>query len=463
MSDVVVIGAGPAGLMTALGVAQRGHSCTVLEALPVVGGMAGSFAVAGQRVDYGSHRLHPATSPTRLKLLKSLLGSDLQVRPRNGRIRLQGRWINFPLRAVDMVRNLPPRFALRAMTDVASGPVRRRVHNASDSFESEVTRRLGAAVAREFYVPYARKLYGVEASELDRELARRRVFASGAGTILRRIVRASRPQGRTFLYPRLGYGQISEALAAAATGAGADLRLNSAVNSVKVTGKGVEVRAAHIVRADLVFSTMPLPALASVLSQRALPPSIKSALKRCRNRAMVLAYLVVNRPKFTSFDAHYFPGGETVVSRLSEPKNYRDGEDPRNHTVLCAEIPCWRNDSLWQSSDQRISRLVVDGIRACGLPLVDPSSVTVRRLPSVYPVYEIATANDRANLDRWIRELAPQGVVVLGRQGLGVPDNLHHVLAMAEAAASSTGDDGTFDHFGWAQSLDGFASHVVED
>ena len=62
-SRVVILGAGPAGLGAALGLARRGFTVDVLEQAAQVGGNAGSFELAGLRVDFGSHRLHPATAP----------------------------------------------------------------------------------------------------------------------------------------------------------------------------------------------------------------------------------------------------------------------------------------------------------------------------------------------------------------------------------------------------------------
>ena len=96
MSRLGVIGAGPAGLAAALAAAEAGHEVVVFEAGETVGGMAGSFDVAGLRVDYGSHRLHAGTDPAFLRRLTDLLGDDLQARERNGRIRLRDRWVAFP-------------------------------------------------------------------------------------------------------------------------------------------------------------------------------------------------------------------------------------------------------------------------------------------------------------------------------------------------------------------------------
>ncbi|HAI64150.1 MAG TPA: FAD-dependent oxidoreductase, partial [Acidimicrobiaceae bacterium] len=104
---MAVIGAGPAGLLAALETAEAGHDVVLFEASGQVGGMSASFEVAGQRVDYGSHRLHPATDPDLMALIRNLLGDDLQTRIRNGRIRLEDRWVSFPLQPGPMVKELP--------------------------------------------------------------------------------------------------------------------------------------------------------------------------------------------------------------------------------------------------------------------------------------------------------------------------------------------------------------------
>lgn len=484
MAEVVVIGAGPAGLCAALDAAEAGHRCTLVEASASVGGMAGSFEFAGQRVDYGSHRLHAAIAPRLLERFRTLLGSDLQVRPRNGRIRLRGRWVGFPLRAGNLITKLPPSFGLRVATDLATGPLRRAE---GTSFESEIRTRLGPTVAREFYGPYARKLYGVEASDLDAELAHRRVSASSGTDILRRVIRAARPTGRQFLYPRRGYGQLSEALADAAVRAGVDLRLNTPATRITLdadrTTVTIEQREgtastttadpdaaptvgrspdSAVLEADAVLSTMPVPILADIV-RPAPPTEFTTALARCRTRAMLLVYLAIPRDQYTPFDAHYFPETDTRVARLSEPKNYRVGDDPADQTVLCAEIACWPHDDLWHSDDGALAELVIDDLERSGLPPPDPSMTTVRRLPSVYPVFESATKTGRATVNAWLASLAPTGLLSFGRQGLTVLDNLHHVLDMGTDAASSVTPDGNIDTQGWMESLKSFADHVIED
>lgn len=463
MTEIVVLGAGPAGLMAALEAARAGHRCTVLEASPRVGGMAGSFEVGGQRVDYGSHRLHPATPPPLLALISDLLGPDLQVRPRSGRIHLGGRWVGFPLRAMNLVRTLPPSLTAALVADSLTGLTGRTATEPSASFHHQVTRQLGRTVADRFYGPFATKLYGVDSRDLSGELARRRVSATSAADIAQRLIRARKPAGRTFYYPRRGYGQISERLAEAAVDAGAVIELQTPAQQVSLGPDRATVITAtapvNTHEAAVVLSTIPVTNLAAI-SDPPPPPEVRAALAGLRTRAMILVYVILDRPRYTDFDAHYIPGPDTTVARLSEPKNYRDGDDPPMTTVLCAEIACWTDDEIWSWDDARLAELVVEDLTRIGLPPVDPAGVETRRLRSVYPVYDIATESARATVDRWHGD---QRLLTLGRQGLRAIDNLHHVLEMGRAAVETIGGDGAIDDDAWRDRLDRFTLHTVED
>jgi protoporphyrinogen oxidase len=460
---IAVIGAGPAGLAAAWRAALGGHEVVVIDRSPVVGGMAGSFEVAGLRVDHGSHRLHPATPPAILDALRGLLGDDLQTRPRHGRIRLLDRWLAFPLRTGDLVRRTPRRFAARAVVDAAVGPLRQP---RADTFGEVVRAGLGPAVLDAFYGPYAHKLWDTDPARLAGELARRRVSASSPADIARRLVRGARPEGRVFLYPRRGFGAIPEAIAGAAVDAGTELRLGCGVTGLRHdTGRGggwtITLDDGATLGAAQVWSTAPLPALGG-MAEPPPPAEALAAAGRLRHRALVLLYLVLDRPRWTEFDAHYFPGPEVVAARVSEPRNYRDDPgQPADRTVLCAEIACWLDDDVWSASDADLAARLAAELAATGLPGPVPVQVESRRLPRVYPVYGPGFTDDLGRLEAWAAGLG--GLITFGRQGLFTPDNTHHALAMGWAAADALGRDGTLDAERWLVARDGFRSFVVED
>lgn len=451
--ELIVLGGGPAGLAAAWWAARTGHSVTLVEQAPFVGGAAASHTVGGLRVDVGSHRLHPSIDPAILAELQELLGEDLQRRPRHGRLRLGDRWVAFPLRGADLVRSLPPGFATAAAWDAATAWARRP---RADTFAEVVRAGLGPTMLRRFYGPYAHKIWGLEPDELSGAQARRRIGANSAGGVLRRVLANRAGEPPWFWYPSGGFGQIAEALADAARAAGADLRLDTPVLGVEITGPGVRVHTPdEPLRAERVWSTIPLPALARMAQA---PATVVEAAGRLRFRSMVIVYLVLDTPAYSEFDAHYLPGDETPVTRVSEPKNYRANPgDPPDRTVLCAELPCQQGDAHWCASEAELGELVCDGLAAVGLPRPSVAEVAVRRLPHAYPISDHGAAEAFGVLDHWADSLRPR-LLTFGRQGLFTHDNTHHALAMAKAAAEMLDDPSR-----WARAREEFARFVVED
>lgn len=467
-TDLLVLGGGPAGLAAAWRAACGGRSVTVLERAEQVGGLTRSFDVAGVRVDHGSHRLHPATPPHLLADLRTLLGDDLQTRRRNGRLRLANSWVGFPLRPTELARALPPGMLARIAAEAAAAPVRRTDQR---SFAGVLRKGLGPTVYDALYAPYAEKLWGLPGDEIDADQAAKRVTADTPWKVAARMLRIGRGQatgsasgqGRIFHYPRRGFGQIVEALAEAASDAGARICVGTQVVQVRASRDGVSVQTSdgQTLEARHAFSTLPLPVLAR-LTIPAPPAEVLADAGRLRFRAMVLVYVVHEGGRWTPYDAHYLPGAQTPLTRISEPANYRDsGDDPADRSVVCAELPCQVGDQTWAAADGELGDLVQDGVRRVDLPPLRRSAVELRRLPHVYPIYEIGYAEYLAACDRWVGALP--NVTSFGRLGLFAHDNTHHALAMAYDAVAALGADGTFDDRAWAAARARFAAHVVED
>jgi protoporphyrinogen oxidase len=458
--DAVVLGGGPAGLAAAWYAARAGRRVALVEQSEQVGGLASSFDVAGVRVDHGSHRLHPSTDADVLEDVRSVLGDELQQRARDGRIRLYDRWVAFPLRAADLVTAVPPAFAARAARDIAAAPV--RVRRGPDTFASRVRAALGTTVATSFYEPYARKLFGVPADELSPELFRRRVGARSGGGIVRRVLSRNPPPG--FWYPAGGFGRIPEAIGSAAVEAGAEVLTGAAATSVRPDADGAVVGLAdgRELCATTVLSTLPAAVTTSLYDGDTVDPGTLKAADQLTYRSALLAYLVVPRRPYTTFDAHYFPEAGVPLTRLSEPSNYRTSPaDPTGHTVLCAEMPGSSDDPWWALDPEAIGRLVSGVLQAQGLPDPAPTEVVVRRVAHVYPVYRLGHEEHQRTLEAWA-DGRPE-LVLFGRQPLFAHDNTHHALAMGRAAAACLGAGGNFDRDHWRSLRDSFRDHVVED
>jgi len=468
---VIILGAGPAGLGAAYRLRRDDQAeVTVLEQHPVVGGNAGSFVIEEQRVDFGSHRLHPSCAPKLLTDIRAFLGAALLDRPRHGRIRLRGQWLHFPLKPLDMLRNVDAGFLLGSARDALTKPF--RAVGPQESFASVLWASLGPTVCRNFYFPYARKIWGVAPEALSAIQARRRVSAASFTRLAKKVVSqlpgVRRPGAGRFFYPREGFGQISEAYADAARQLGASICLGRrVVRAEPPTGARPRWRVtvesgngADTIEGEYVWSTIPLPILGRALSPSA-PAEVLAASERIRYRGMLLIYMTLPVDQFTPYDAHYFPEGAVSITRLSEPKNYAARPDPVGRTTLCAELPADPADPVWEESDAALGKRVAKDLATAGLPVpAPPVAVHVRRLRHAYPIYHIGYEEPFGVLDRWAETL-PQ-FVTFGRQGLFAHDNTHHALYMAYAAADCLTPSG-WDASRWATYRQEFASHVVED
>ena len=370
---IVILGAGPAGLGAAYRLSQlNGFKVTVLEQNSRVGGNAGSFELDGVYVDFGSHRLHPTTNPEVLTDIQGLLAGDLMDRPRHGRIRLRGRWIHFPLKPLDLLLRLPPDFMVGVLSDLTGKLINRNGKTSNnETFASLMEKGLGKTICQDFYFPYAHKIWGVDPQDLSVTQARRRVKNNSLGKMIQKALSALpglKPKGAgRFFYPRKGFGQISEVYYQQAVQQGVVFELGARVKAVNLSsGECQEVQyekdnQLHTLQADHIWSTIPITILARMLNP-APPAELLDAAQRIKYRAMILVYLVLETSQFTEYDAHYFPGSDIAITRLSEPKNYSASKDPLDRTVLCAELPCLVDGEEWQMTDEELGSLVFDAL-----------------------------------------------------------------------------------------------------
>jgi|WetSurMetagenome_2_1015567.scaffolds.fasta_scaffold00768_7 protoporphyrinogen oxidase len=460
---VVILGAGPAGLGAAIGALSRGFSdVTVLEAADAPGGLCRSVRHAGVDFDLGSHRLHPASRGEVLSLVQRLLGGDLLKRPRNGRILLGGRFVAFPPKPLDLVRNLPPGVTAQLLGELAMRPFRRPPGNPAD-FAAAVEAGLGKTLARGFYIPYAKKIWGLDASEISAEQARRRVSAqSPAALVLKMLSRGMRFSGSLegiFYYPRGGFGRIPDAMAREVDLMGGRIVRGARAAGLQArAGGGLDVscegEAGGSFPADIVLSSLAIERLIPIL-RPSVPDPVAECAAGLRRRDMTFLLAGLARPAYTAFDAHYLPGPETEFTRLSEPPNYAGA--PHGSTGLCFEFPCDPGE-VRDSPD--LCSAACSGLRAAGLPDPGRLDAVTAAGEDAYPVYDMGF---RRRLDAVEQELERWPLLSMGRQGLFAHDNFHHAVISGLEAARCVREDGTPDRARWAGCREGFRSQAVVD
>ncbi len=104
---IAVLGGGPAGLTAGYLLAKRNVPVIVFEATDQVGGIAKTEVRDGFRFDLGGHRFFTKSKEVN-DLWHEVLNEEFLLRPRLSRIYWNGKFLQYPLEGMDVIRKLGP-------------------------------------------------------------------------------------------------------------------------------------------------------------------------------------------------------------------------------------------------------------------------------------------------------------------------------------------------------------------
>ena len=462
MTSVLVVGGGPAGLAAAYRLSEaRDVDVHLLERTPWLGGLAAGFQHGDFTLDYGPHRLHVSTPTEVLADLQRMLGSDLRLQRRQGRIRMGERFLPFPVGPRTVLGlGVPTLMRLLGGLMVAN---LKRSRERPGSYEAALRARLGGPLYELFYGPYAEKVWGRSGTAIAADQADRRVNQRGPTDLL--LLAMGRGEGRSFWYPRGGFGRIP-AVYAEALAARPRVTIQTSASLERVAWADGRVQAVtysvdgteHTVAADHVVWSAPLPGLVRRLDP-APPEEIAALATKLRHRAVVLVYMVLKRAHVGTADTYYFPERRYPFNRVIEQKNFSADMAPANRTVLGMDIACDPDDATYTASDDQLRELVLGPLESAGL--VNRSEVLEvfsRRHRSAYPLYDLHHGERFERVRSWLDPF--ENLWLIGRQGLSLHNNTHHSLLMGYRAADAIRGGS---RAGWSAMLAEFNQFRVAD
>jgi protoporphyrinogen oxidase len=296
MKPIVIMGAGPAGLTAALELVRSGHKVIVLEQEAQVGGISRTIEHRGNRMDIGGHRFFSKSDwvmawwqeilPLAPKGQEDANDAAMLRRSRLSRIFHLRKFFSYPISLnLETLKNLGAARVFSIAASYAKAvlfPIK-----PEKSLEDFFINRFGRKLYGTFFSDYTQKVWGVPCREISAEWGAQRVKGLSVMRVLRHALLSllkkkddSIAQKGTdtslieaFLYPKLGPGQLWEAVAQKVAEAGGQILLRHQAAGIGMQGGKVSsVRARdlesgeeHTIECAHAVSTLPLKELVPML------------------------------------------------------------------------------------------------------------------------------------------------------------------------------------------------------
>jgi protoporphyrinogen oxidase len=462
--NIVVLGAGPAGMSAAWRLSERGIPVTVLERDSAVGGMGKTIAVGDYFVDYGPHTFHiRETEESRAihEAIKPFFGDDPLILTRGTRVLLRGKEYVYPLEMLQVLTGVSPLLSFRIIFDyvVASMKSALAPPKKEHSFEEWGVRNLGRTLYDLCFGIYSARVWGLPTSQISSKQAQRVAKLNLKNIILRTLGIKADPATyfTKYMYPRKGISVLFENMSAAARKNGACVRLDSPV--VRLEREGDRIHrvvyrhegSENTIECDGVLSTLPLPALVDLI-EPPVPRAVVEHAKKLRYRSLKLIYIALKRRQLTDYHWVYLLDEHFRVNRMSEQKNVSVEMVPGDRTVLCIELSCWRDEPVWRASDEEIYRIALNDMMQMGYGITESEveDYFVTDIPTAYPVYEL---NFEEHLIPALEGVhAVPNLMTLGRHGLFLNNSMDDNVLLGMKVADQIADRG-FDSKSWLSEM----------
>ncbi|HET8930471.1 MAG TPA: NAD(P)/FAD-dependent oxidoreductase, partial [Acidimicrobiales bacterium] len=440
--EIVIVGAGPAGLTAAFQLHKYDVASTVLESSDEIGGISRTAKRDGWRFDIGGHRFFTKVTQVDDLWHEILADEDFLMRPRKSRIFYEGKYFDYPIKASNALINLGPIEAVRCVASYAAARI--RPPKDQTNYEGWLVARFGWRLYRTFFKTYTEKLWGVPVSEMPADWAAQRVKGLSLGNAIVNALLPKRNQKditsliEEFQYPKYGPGMMWEVCRDTVETKGSTVTMETTVTAIRhAEGRATSVTGTHPdgstteYPATEVISSMPISHLLEAMDPP-VPDEVKAAAADLRYRDYLIVALVLEEASI-DFDDNWIYIHDPAVRTMRiqnfgswSPYMVKDG-----FNTLGLEYTVWEGDDEWNMADEDLVARAKVELEQLGLAHISEiREGYVVRQAKAYPIYD---DRYRANVDvlrAWLGEHATN-VHPVGRNGMFRYNNQDHSMFTA--------------------------------
>ncbi|PSC04092.1 FAD-dependent oxidoreductase [Alsobacter soli] len=447
-TDVLIIGAGPAGLTASYLLTKEGRDVTVLERDPhLVGGISRTVNYKGFLFDIGGHRFFSKAKEV-VDLWKEILPDDFIERPRISRIYYKGKLYSYPLKAFEALWNLG--LVESALCMASYGWAKLQPVASPKTFRQWVRNAFGERLFSIFFKTYTEKVWGMSCDEISADWAAQRIKGLSLGAaVLNALGRSfkGRPRPKdgeviktlieSFQYPRKGPGMMWEAAARKTREQGGRILMDRTLSAMEwdeaarlwtVTARRGD-GSVETFTANHVISSAPITELTAAI--KPAPISLFHA-RALRYRDFLTVALVTTCKDLFPDNWIYIHDPSVKVGRIQNFRSWSPEMVPDpDLACLGLEYFCFEGDGLWSAPDAELIALAKQEIARIGLVRDDEVvDACVVRQAKAYPVYDDAYKDHVAMVRLDLEQRFPT-LHLVGRNGMHKYNNQDHAMMTA--------------------------------
>lgn len=388
--NIVIIGAGLAGLSAAWHLQQKGARCTVLEKESSPGGLCRSKTADGFVFDYCGHLLH-FRHQYAYTLVSRLLGEHLRKHHRSSWVYFKGDYVRYPFQA--NLHGLPPAIIKECLLGFIGAQENREIDFRCADFAGWIQRTFGPGIAKYFMLPYNTKFWTIHPRRMTCEWMEGFIPVPSLADVVEGTVETSRKQfgyNADFWYPAAGgIGAFTDAFAAEVKG----ITTGSEVSRVLLPERRVVLRDGRELSYDWLISTMPLPRLAAISS--GLPREAAAAGRKLRWNSIINLNLGIEGDPSEGRHWVYFPQKELSFFRIGYFNNFSHANAPPGHSAMYVELSYSREKP---ADRERAVRMIRRDLARIGVRRDAVRREDVNDIEFAYPIFDRDYAPSRAAL-----------------------------------------------------------------
>lgn len=436
MHDILILGAGPAGMAAAMELFRAGKKIAVVEKDTQVGGLSQTYRFGEFKTDNGPHRFF-SKNKYLYDFIRNLLKEDWIVVNRQTRFFIGGKFYRYPVEWKDALLTMGFLQAARILLDYAAARIRYR-GRAPKNFEEYAISNFGKSLAEFNVLNYTEKIWGIPCSELSVDWASQRIQDLSIWELIKKMLfkgGGARTLVDQFYYPADGTGMIYEAIRSQV---GKENEFLMETVPKKIIHKGgiverVELQNGRLFEPSFLISSIPVTELLNILDP-APPREVLEAARKLRYRSQVYLFLTLNKPSVSPDQWIYFPDKQVPFGRISEMKNFSGHLSPPGKTSLFIEFFCWESDSVWNAPKEELTEQTIPWLEQLGfLNRADVENVFHLKRKNVYPLYDLAYRTHLSAVKKYLDGFS--NLSFIGRPGRFRYTNQDHSLEMGILAA----------------------------